>query len=83
MWRSTLCLHSADTRRSGGSRGKAISVTERHTAFRATVLFFSAIVQGAIVQGAIAQSAIVQSSIVQSSIVKGYVVQGSTAQALG
>ena len=78
MWRSTLCLHSADTRRSGGSRGKAISVTERHTAFRATVLFFSAIVQGAIVQGAIAQS-----SIVQSSIVKGYVVQGSTAQALG
>lgn len=68
MWRSTLCLHSADTRRSGGSRGKAISVTERRTAFRATVLFYSAIVQ---------------SSIVKGYVVQGYVVQGSIAQALG
>ncbi|CAI8336712.1 MAG: Uncharacterised protein [Halieaceae bacterium] len=68
MWRSTLCLHSADTRRSGGSRGKAISVTERRTAFRATVLFYSAIFQ---------------SSIVKGYVVQGYVVQGSIAQALG
>ena len=68
MWRSTLCLHSADTRRAGGSRGKAISVTERRTAFRATVLFYSAIFQ---------------SSIVKGYVVQGYVVQGSIAQALG
>ena len=73
MWRSTLCLHSADTRRSGGSRGKAISVTERHTAFRATVLFYSAIFQSSIVKG----------SIVKGYVVQGYVVQGSIAQALG
>ena len=73
MWRSTLCLHSADTRRSGGSRGKAISVTERRTAFRATVLFYSAIVQSSIVKG----------YIVQGYVVQGYVVQGSIAQALG
>ena len=73
MWRSTLCLHSADTRRSGGSRGKAISVTERRTAFRATFLFYSPVVQSSIVKG----------SIVKGYVVQGYVVQGSIAQALG